>query len=113
VIERLLAAERALAGEDLDQAERLYGQVAEADDRNAIAVAGLARVAQRRGDGGTARQLAERALAIDPDEAAAARLLLELEPAVAGLEPLPTAAPAAPTARGLPGWLRRLFRRSS
>lgn len=139
MIERLLAAERALGTGDLDQAERLFGQVADADDRNAIAVAGLAEVAHRRGDVGQARALAERALAIDPEEAAAARLARDLEPAaavepapVAAPEPAPVAAPEAaaapqaaaavtsepaalpaPSRGGLLGWLRRLLGRRS
>jgi uncharacterized protein HemY len=75
VIERLLAAERALAEGQLDQAERLFRQVADADERNAIAVVGLAEVALARGDPAGAEALATRALAIDPDDAAAARLL--------------------------------------
>jgi tetratricopeptide (TPR) repeat protein len=115
VIERLLAAERALAGGDLDQAERLFGQVAEADQRNAIALAGLAAVARRRGDDAGARDLAARALAIDPEEAAAARLAGELG-AVA--DPRPgsvggSSGPAAAPARGgLLGWLQRLLGRA-
>ena len=75
MIERLLAAERALADGRLDQAEHLFRQVAEADERNAIAVVGLAEVALARGDRPEALALAGRALAIDPDDAAAARLL--------------------------------------
>ncbi|HYL40367.1 MAG TPA: tetratricopeptide repeat protein [Candidatus Binatus sp.] len=75
MIERLLAAERALAEGRLDQAERLFRQVAEADERNAIAVVGLAEVALARGDRSGAEALATRALAIDPDDAAAARLV--------------------------------------
>ncbi len=79
MIERLLAAEGALARDELDHAERMFGQVAEADPRNAIAVVGLARVASRRGDAAGARSRLERALEIDPDEAAARRLLGELD----------------------------------
>jgi hypothetical protein len=78
MIERLLAAEAALTRGELDLARRLFGQVAEADPRNAIAVVGLARVARREGRDDEARSLAERALVIDPDEAAASRLLREL-----------------------------------
>ncbi|MEO8207862.1 MAG: tetratricopeptide repeat protein, partial [Chloroflexota bacterium] len=60
---------------DLEHAERLFQQVAEADPRNAIAVVGLAKVAAARGDHAAAAELAQRALTIDPDEAAALRLV--------------------------------------
>jgi thioredoxin-like negative regulator of GroEL len=79
MIERLLAAEGALARDELDHAERMFGQVAEADPRNAIAVVGLARVASRRGDDDGAHSHLEHALEIDPEEAAARRLLDELD----------------------------------
>jgi uncharacterized protein HemY len=120
MIERLLAAEGALERDELDHAQRLFGQVAEADPRNAIAVVGLARVLARRGDTDAARELVAHALDIDPDEAAARRLLDELERAS---EPegeaevaTPPTAPAvvvepASGSRGLLGWLRRLLRR--
>jgi tetratricopeptide (TPR) repeat protein len=111
MIERLLAGEAALARHELDAAERLFRQVADADPRNAIAVAGLARVAIRRNDPDQARALAEEALAIDPEEAAASRLLAELDvPAVPNLAPVPAAAPAP--ARGWRAWLARLLRRN-
>ena len=106
MIERLLAGDAALDRDDVEVADRLFAQVAEADPRNAIAVVGLARVAVRRGDLERARALAARALAIDPDEAAASRLLTELdrrpeaEPVrapVAEPEP-PAAAPEQPAA---------------
>ena len=74
VIELLLAADRLLAAGDLDRAERIFRQVAEADPRNAIAVVGLARVADARGAWDQADALAGRALAIDPDDLAAQRL---------------------------------------
>ena len=126
--ERLLAAEGALSRDELDHAQRLFGQVVEADPRNAIAVVGLARVLNRRGDTAAARELLAHALEIDPDEAAARRLIGELdagtalpagEPAglaaapdgvlaVAPLEDAPPAPLAQP--RGLVARLRRLFR---
>jgi thioredoxin-like negative regulator of GroEL len=127
MIERLLAAEGALSRDELDHAQRLYGQVVEADPRNAIAVVGLARVLRRRGDTAAARELLAHALEIDPDEAAARRLLAELdadaapapEEAPAPVVPAPAPAPVpaktgATTSpvqpRGLVAWLRRLFR---
>jgi thioredoxin-like negative regulator of GroEL len=122
MIERLLAAEGALERDELDHAQRLFGGVVEADPRNAIAVVGLARVLARRGDIDAARALVAHALDIDPDEAAARRLLDELD---RGLVPEPERAPDASRAVGPPprepatgrapgrlvGWLRRLFRR--
>jgi len=117
VIELLLQAERALAVGLLDQAERLYGQVVGADPRNAIAVVGLARVAIERGDDRKAHELAHRALAIDPENAAAIRLVARLEEILADREgSVETAGPVGPvgspssrtgTRRGLLG---RLFR---
>ena len=129
MIELLLVAERLLADGDIDRAEHLFEQVAEADPRNAIAVVGLAQVAQARGDAAGAIRQALRALEIDPEEAAAQRLVAELEevPAAAvapdrALEPQPesepepvaapeaatTLEPALPTARR--SWLDRLLR---
>ena len=118
MIERLLAAEGALERDELDHAQRLFGQVADADPRNAIAIVGLARVLTRRGDTDAARELAAHALEIDPDEAAARRLLDELDRGPQR-EPEPAATvPAGPVAPeivraggGMLGWLRRLFRR--
>lgn len=102
MIERLLAADGALARDELEHAERVFGQVAEADPRNAIAHVGLARVASRRGDRAGARGHLERALEIDPDEAAARRLLDELD------APQPPAAPDRPSA-ARPSLLARLL----
>jgi len=70
-----MAAERALLAGLLDQAERLYADVAERDPRDSIAVVGLARVAVERGDELRALELGRRAMAIDPDNPAATRLV--------------------------------------
>ena len=91
MIERLLAADAALERDDLDLAERLFAQVAEADPRNAIAVVGLGQVAARRGDRAAAQEQFRRALEIDPDDAAATRLVAE----AAATEPAPVPEPAA------------------
>jgi tetratricopeptide (TPR) repeat protein len=81
MIELLLAAERMLEAGDLDHAERLFSQVAVADPRNAIAVVGLAEVASARGDDAGAIATARRALEIDPENAAARRMIDRLEAA--------------------------------
>jgi tetratricopeptide (TPR) repeat protein len=104
VIERLLAAESALARDELEVAERHFNLVADADPRNAIAVVGLARIAARRGDPEAARGLARRALEIDPDEAAAARLLGELD------LPEPPEPSAIDPTKAAPWWRRWLNR---
>ena len=101
MIERLLAAEKALDQGMLDTAGRLYAQVAQADPRNAIALVGLAKVALREDRIDDARELAEQALAIDPDEAAARRLLrevyAEMRPALdATAAPAPAPTPVTP-----------------
>ena len=67
----------------IDRAEALYAQVAEADPQNSIAVVGLARVRLERGDEAGALELARRALAIDPENAAAARMVERLEEVIA------------------------------
>ena len=113
MIERLLAAERALAEGQLDQAERLFRQVADADERNAIAVVGLAEVELARGNAPAARALATKALTIDPDDAAASRLL-----AAPATEPSEAARPetgpvARSMARRLRAWFARLVGRSA
>jgi len=83
VIELMLQAERALAVGQIDQAERLYWQAVEADRRNAIAVVGLARVALERGDNRLAYTFAQGALAIDPENDAARRLVQRLAEVIA------------------------------
>ena len=106
MIERLLAGEAALARGELDAAERLFSQVAGADPRNAIAVVGRARVALARGVREDARALAEQALELDPDEAAARRLLLVLD--APETPPRESRRPRS----GWRGWLDRLLRRT-
>ncbi len=98
----------------VDAADTLYRQVAEADPRNSIAVVGLARIALERGDEAGALELARRALAIDPENAAARRMVARLDEvltyraAAAGsagapvrpstIRPAPEPEPSAPTA---------------
>lgn len=96
MIERLLAAEDALRRDELELAERLFRQVADADARNAIALVGLARIALARGDRTAARALLVRALEIDPEEAAARRLVIGLDAPA----PAPEAAPEAASTPG-------------
>ena len=83
MIELLLQAERAMSVGLIDRAEALYEQVAEADPKNSIAVVGLARVRLERGDEAGALALARRALAIDPENAAAARMVERLDEVIA------------------------------
>lgn len=100
MIELLLEAERALSFGRVDRAEQLYRQVADADPHNSIAVVGLARVALERGDDLAAYLEARRALAIDPENDAARRLVTRLEEVLATrgepvANPLPPAGPVA------------------
>lgn len=74
MIELLLQAERTLEMGMLDQAERLYRQVLDADPRNAIAMVGLARAAVERGQDREGHRLSLEALRLDPQNATAVRL---------------------------------------
>ena len=99
MIELLLQAEGALSVGLLDRAETLYRQVATADPRNAIAIVGLSRVALERGQQEESLELARRALAIDPENVAAQRMVQRLEEVLAyrGAEvPTPATIDAAP-----------------
>ena len=116
MIERLLAAERALDAGQLEVAERLYSQVEAADPRNAIAMTGRAKVAHARGDLDGARRHVTRALETDPDDQAARMLVTELgeraaarpaaapamEPPVPAAEPGPSAPPVPSPAAPMP-----------
>ena len=79
MIELLLEAERALSYGRVDEAERLYRQVAAADPANSIAVVGLARVALEHADDAGAYLMARKALTIDPENEAARRLVARLD----------------------------------
>lgn len=128
MIELLLEAERALTHGLIDQAERLYRQVADNDPHSSIAVMGLARVALERGDDRSAYVLARQALAIDAENPAAQHLVMRLTEVMAGRgevppevppsgSPAPSGPPAAeaPNAPAVPrkGVLKRLFGRQS
>jgi tetratricopeptide (TPR) repeat protein len=102
VIELILQAERALSVGQLEQAERLYRQAAEADPRNSIAVVGLARVALDRGDDRGAYTFARQALDIDPENAAAQRLADRLDEVMRYRGEEPPALEAAPPAGRAP-----------
>ena len=128
MIELLLEAERALTHGLIDQAERLYRQVADSDPHSSIAVMGLARVALERGDDRAAFVFARQALSIDAQNPAAPHLVMRLTEVMAGRGEVPPQAPetgapapsapaatetAEPTADSRKGVLRRLFGRQS
>ena len=109
MIEWLLEADRALGEGRLDDARKRYEQVVFTDPRNAIAMVGLARIALARGDDDAAAGHIGRALAIDPDNAAARRhaaaLTVRHGPSVAtepagAADPL-SSAPMSPSANPL------------
>ena len=79
MFELLLQADKSMADGLIDQAERTYWQLIELDPTTAIAVAGLARVSLERGDQRLARTFADRAVAIDPDNIAARKVILALD----------------------------------
>jgi len=79
VIEQLLRAENALALGLLDQAQQIYAQTLAHDPANAIALVGLSRVALERGDERASLGFARRALAIDPENGQAGRMVDRLE----------------------------------
>jgi hypothetical protein len=79
VNESLLEAERLLLHRQVEAAERVYRAVLDTEPHNSVAVVGLARVALERADDRAALDLARRALAIDPANAAAASMARRLE----------------------------------
>jgi hypothetical protein len=85
MFEKLLQAERALSKGSLDEAERAFWQLIALDSQNAIAVAGLARVAFERGDLNLSRLFAEKALSLDPDSYAAKRIVESVQHKGVGL----------------------------
>ena len=94
MIELLLVADGLLTAGELDRAERIYQQVAEADPRNAIAVVGLAHVAHARGLSEAAADFLWRALEIDPEDQAAQRLAMVWADARAAASPESAPEPA-------------------
>lgn len=125
MIELLVEAERALTHGLVDQAERLYRQVAASDPKSSIAVMGLARVALERGDDRTAYLHGRAALSIDADNPAAQHLVMRLTEVMAGrgetppnVETPPSVAspggeaePPRPTPTASPGLVARLLHR--
>jgi thioredoxin-like negative regulator of GroEL len=103
MIELLVEAERALTHGLVDQAERLYQQVAASDPKSSIAVMGLARVALERGDDRTAYLHARAALAIDADNPAAQHLVMRLTEVMAGRGETPPSVETPRSAEPQPG----------
>ena len=103
MIELLLKAENALSLGMLDQAERVYWQAVEHDARNAIAIVGLSRVALERGDEWTAMDFAARALAVDPENATARRLIVRLTEVIQRRGDGPHGMPARPAVHPVTG----------
>jgi thioredoxin-like negative regulator of GroEL len=97
MIELLVEAERALTHGRVDQAERLYQQVAASDPKSSIAVMGLARVALERGDDRTAYLHARAALSIDAENPAAQHLVMRLAEVMEGRGETPPSVEAAPS----------------
>ena len=103
MIESMVQAEQALDLGLVDQADRIYQQVATADPHNAMAVVGLARVRLERGDQAGAHELALRALLIDPENSAALRLEARLREVLAGAGQSVAGPPAVGPASTKPG----------
>jgi len=103
MIELLVEAERALTHGLVDQAERLYQQVAASDPKSSIAVMGLARVALERGDDRTAYLHARAALSIDAENPAAQHLVMRLTEVMAGRGETPPSVKTPPSVEPPPG----------
>ena len=93
--DELLAAERALAFGMVDEAEGLFRLAAAADPTSSVAVVGLAGVALERGDQEGALVFARQALALEPANEAASRLVTRLDEVLRYREATRSAAPAA------------------
>jgi hypothetical protein len=111
MFELLLQADRALSGGNLDQAERTYWQLSELDPTNAIAIAGLARVALERGDLRLARFFAVRAQVMDPENVAATRIIETIDESVPDADAAPGAEAPEDLALGAARLIEALSRR--